>query len=208
MNTKDYKTCPNCGGTNILWNKDINNPFIKCRDCDYYLRTGTDGLDSINIPNKDTSSLVYQNRDNIVVSNCNDCEKNEVCKYKESYGKVVKDINNKFGDIDYVDIYVNCKYYSKKSGTHYRGGFNKPFDDLPDYNYCTENDGKPCCPRCGSKETVLFASWSVIPMAKCGKCGFEYQIPANTYAGGITYETTCQTTPYETTCPTSPLKGE
>ena len=137
--------------------------------------------------------------ENIKFSNCNYCEKNEVCKYKEYYEKIVKDVNDKFGGIDYVDIYVNCKYFSKKSGAHYRDGFNKPFDDLPDYNYCTENDGKPGCPRCGSKETVFFAHWSVIPMAKCAKCGCEYQIPSNTYAGGITNETTCQT---------SPLKGE
>ena len=203
MSKKDYDKCPICGGTNIVWNKDINNPFIRCQDCGYYLRKGTDKPNSINIPDKDNDSIVYKNKDNIVASNCDDCEKNEVCKYKEYYEKVVKDVNNKFGGIDYVDIYVNCKYYSKHSNTKWRGGFNsgfnKPLDDLPDYNYCTENDGKSGCPRCGSKETVLFPYWSVIPMAKCAKCGFEYQIPSNTYAGGITNETTCQTSLTEKT---------
>ena len=37
---EDYSKCPKCGGTRIVWNKDINNAFIKCLDCGYYLREG------------------------------------------------------------------------------------------------------------------------------------------------------------------------
>lgn len=199
MGKKDYDKCPICGGTNIVWNKDLNNPFIRCQDCGYYLRKGTDEPNSINIPDKDNSSTICKNKDNIIASNCNDCEKNEVCKYKEYYEKVVKSINGRVSDVDYVDVYVNCKYYSKHSTTKYRGKklFLEGLPDygLPEYNYHTENDGKPVCPRCGSKETVLFASWSVIPMAKCAKCGCEYQLPYNTYTVDIHNETTCQTSP-------------
>lgn len=32
--------CPKCGSTNIESNKDINNPFIRCKDCGHYLREG------------------------------------------------------------------------------------------------------------------------------------------------------------------------
>lgn len=194
MSKKDYDKCPNCGGAHIIWNKDLNNPFIQCQDCGYYLRKGTDKPNSINIPDKDNIRIPY--KENIKFSNCTYCEKNDVCKYKEYYEKVVEDVNNKFGGIDYVDIYINCKYYSKHSNTKYGG--KKLLEDLPDYNI-TENDGKPACPNCGSKETVFFASWSVIPMAKCAKCGCEYQIPSNIYAGGITNETTCQTSLTEKT---------
>ena len=36
----DMLKCPKCGSNNIEANKDISNPFIRCRDCGHYLRTG------------------------------------------------------------------------------------------------------------------------------------------------------------------------
>lgn len=32
--------CPKCGSTNIESNRDINNPFIRCKSCGHYLRKG------------------------------------------------------------------------------------------------------------------------------------------------------------------------
>ena len=36
----DYSICPKCGSHNIESNKDINDAFIRCRDCGHYLREG------------------------------------------------------------------------------------------------------------------------------------------------------------------------
>lgn len=40
LEPQDYSVCPKCGSHNIEANKDINNPFIRCRDCGHYLRAG------------------------------------------------------------------------------------------------------------------------------------------------------------------------
>jgi translation initiation factor 2 beta subunit (eIF-2beta)/eIF-5 len=40
LEPQDYKVCPKCGSHNIEANKDISNPFIRCKDCGYYLREG------------------------------------------------------------------------------------------------------------------------------------------------------------------------
>lgn len=40
LEPQDYSVCPKCGSYNIEANKDIANPFIRCRDCGYYLREG------------------------------------------------------------------------------------------------------------------------------------------------------------------------
>ncbi len=40
LEPQSYDTCPKCGSHNIEANKDISNPFIRCRDCGYYLREG------------------------------------------------------------------------------------------------------------------------------------------------------------------------
>ena len=37
---QDYSTCPKCGSHNIEANRDISNPFIRCKDCGHYLREG------------------------------------------------------------------------------------------------------------------------------------------------------------------------
>ena len=36
----DMLKCPKCGSHNIESNKDISNPFIRCKNCGYYLRDG------------------------------------------------------------------------------------------------------------------------------------------------------------------------
>ena len=40
LEPQDYSVCPKCGSHNIEANKDINNPFIRCKDCGHYLREG------------------------------------------------------------------------------------------------------------------------------------------------------------------------
>ena len=40
MEPQDYSVCPKCGSHNIEANKDISNPFIRCKDCGHYLREG------------------------------------------------------------------------------------------------------------------------------------------------------------------------
>jgi len=35
-----YSKCPKCGSTNIESNRDLSNPFIRCKDCGHYLREG------------------------------------------------------------------------------------------------------------------------------------------------------------------------
>jgi len=40
LEPQNYDTCPKCGSHNIEANKDISNPFIRCKDCGYYLREG------------------------------------------------------------------------------------------------------------------------------------------------------------------------
>lgn len=40
MEPQDYSICPKCGSHNIESNKDISNPFIRCKDCGHYLRRG------------------------------------------------------------------------------------------------------------------------------------------------------------------------
>lgn len=35
-----YMICPNCNSEDIESNKDLRNPFIRCRRCGYYLRKG------------------------------------------------------------------------------------------------------------------------------------------------------------------------
>lgn len=37
---QDYSSCPNCGSSNIVSNKDVDNPWIKCLECGHYLREG------------------------------------------------------------------------------------------------------------------------------------------------------------------------
>ena len=40
LEPQDYSTCPKCGSHNIEANKDVSNPFIRCKDCGHYLREG------------------------------------------------------------------------------------------------------------------------------------------------------------------------
>ena len=37
---KDYSKCPKCGSNNIIANRDMNNAWIKCANCNYVLRKG------------------------------------------------------------------------------------------------------------------------------------------------------------------------
>ena len=40
LEPQGYDACPKCVSHNIESNKDINNPFIRCKDCGHYLREG------------------------------------------------------------------------------------------------------------------------------------------------------------------------
>ena len=40
LEPQDFGTCPKCGSHNIESNRDVSNPFIRCKDCGHYLREG------------------------------------------------------------------------------------------------------------------------------------------------------------------------
>jgi len=174
---KSYRECPECGSTNIISNRDINNAFIQCQDCGYYLREG-----DINHRNKNyenTATALNTNnltiRDDSVILPCSSCEKNDVCKYKNTVEFSLK----RFELEEPFTIEIKCKYYKAIIPlTPGYPSYPKPIPTNPGITW-----GGPTCPMCGSHEVdPTFYSLSVLPMYKCAKCGHEY-----TWEGGLTY---------------------
>lgn len=181
MSKKDYTKCPICGSTKIVANRDIKNPFIQCQDCGFYLRKGDiNHRNDANFFNTATSLNTNNStiRDDSVILPCSSCDKNDVCKYKNTVELSLK----RFELEEPFTIEIKCKYYKAITPIiPSYPSYPNPIPTNPGITWCG-----PTCPVCGSKETdPTFVSFSTIPMYKCAKCGCEYQIPSNTYTGGI-----------------------
>ena len=157
-----FDKCPKCGSTNIEANRDIKDPFIKCKDCGYYLREG-----NTNHKNKPSVSINTNIELDLKNIPCDTCEKNDVCKYKNALKSLKNlDIEEPF------TIEIKCKYYKSIVPL------------IPNYPYTPTpipipnpeiTWGGPTCPMCGSHEVdPTFFSLSSIPTFKCAKCGHEY----------------------------------